>query len=90
MHFFLVLISLLLQRKSKILLSTGITDSDDERMVLSSALDIIQNNVDDKTQANEESKESTIDDSKQDVSNKDSAIEDQNKAAEVDATTTNN
>ena len=40
-------------------------NSDDERMVLSSALDIIQNNVDDKTQANEESKESTIDDSKQ-------------------------
>lgn len=59
-------------------------------MVLSSALDIIQNNVDDKTQANEESKESTIDDSKQDVLNEDSAIENQNKATEVDATTTNN
>jgi hypothetical protein len=65
-------------------------DSDDERMVLSSALDIIQINVDDKTQANEESKESTIDDCKQDVSNEDSAIEDQYKMAEVDATTTNN
>ncbi len=59
-------------------------------MVLSSALDIIQINVDDKTQANEESKESTIDDCKQDVSNEDSAIEDQYKMAEVDATTTNN